>query len=1016
MKNFFKNKHIYLLLIFSLISVFSYSQDQLIRILEDSLTVLGKKYASVGYVKIKKITSNDDQRRITLTTNETLSYLPLRPENVDSIYNLSKRIIGLTYPDYSVSIITDNRELEDLIPGYFRKNRKSPYNRFKVSPENFPLVKNLSAPFTVTNGLQNRHLAVWQSHGKYYNQSRQEWVWQRPVVFQTVEDLYTQAYVLPFLVPMLENAGANVMLPRERDTQINEIIVDADRSTGNSTFKADEKIWQKSTQAGFGNTQLTYTEKQNPFRLGYYMHAKTVKDSLKSSKATWIPDIPESGRYAVYVSYKSVPNSTRDARYTVKHKGGETHFSVNQTMGGGTWIYLGHFDFEKGKSSEMCVTLSTYSSFKDKDVTADAVKIGGGTGNIARKRADEVIKTTVGKGRKKRTVTSVKKYSNYSVSRLPRFTEGARYWLQWAGVPDSVYSRTEGKNDYSDDFQSRGYWVNYLAGGSSVLPQQEGLKIPLDMAFAFHSDAGINKNDSVIGTLAIFTVDNTDKKKIYKNNISRWNAREMTDIIQTQIVDDIRKSFYSDWNRRGLWNRNYSESRVPEVPTMLLELLSHQNFEDMRLGHDPRFRFLVSRAVYKGMLRYLATVNDFEYVVQPLPVDEFSTRFISDSTIELSWKARPDKLEPTAIPDSYIVYTRTEDGGFDNGVMVKKNVFTKKIEKGKIYSFRVEAVNRGGKSFPSEILSVFKAPNSNPSVLIINAFNRISGPESFTEGTELAGFNNDFDAGVPYISDISFTGRQTEFRRSKPYVNDQNVGHGASNDDFGHQVIAGNTFDYPYIHGKAIKAAGHSFVSASEASVVSGKVKPADYKIVDLILGKERQQIDPLDSTSTDFKTFVPEMRKAITELTDAGGNLMISGSNIVSDLVIADKSTNFERRFMENTLKIKWKSDKIGNVGQVVFKPVNNKHFQHVQQLSFYSIPNSVSYHVEAPDVILPAGKKAVSLCDYKENGYSAGIAYKEKYGICAFGFPFETIKSADDQNMLMKSVLQFFTDKNIH
>ena len=157
-------------------------------------------------------------------------------------------------------------------------------------------------------------------------------------------------------------------------------------------------------------------------------------------------------------------------------------------------------------------------------------------------------------------------------------------------------------------------------------------------------------------------------------------------------------------------------------------------------------------------------------------------------------------------------------------------------------------------------------------------------------------------------------------------------------------------------------------------------------------------------------------MRKAITELTDAGGNLMISGSNIVSDLVIADKSTNFERRFMENTLKIKWKSDKIGNVGQVVFKPVNNIHFQHVQQLSFYSIPNSVSYHVEAPDVILPAGKKAVSLCDYKENGYSAGIAYKEKYGICAFGFPFETIKSADDQNMLMKSVLQFFTDKNIH
>ena len=34
---------------------------------------------------------------------------------------------------------------------------------------------------------------------------------------------------------------------------------------------------------------------------------------------------------------------------------------------------------------------------------------------------------------------------------------------------------------------------------------------------------------------------------------------------------------------------------------MLLELLSHQNFADMRYGSDPRFKFLVSRAIYKGI-------------------------------------------------------------------------------------------------------------------------------------------------------------------------------------------------------------------------------------------------------------------------------------------------------------------------------------------------------------------------------------------------------------------------------
>ena len=37
--------------------------------------------------------------------------------------------------------------------------------------------------------------------------------------------------------------------------------------------------------------------------------------------------------------------------------------------------------------------------------------------------------------------------------------------------------------------------------------------------------------------------------------------------------------------------------------------------------------------------------------------------------------------------------------------------------------------------------------------------------------------------------------------------------------------IAGNTFDYPFIHGKAIQAAGSfSFVSCSDESVESGEV------------------------------------------------------------------------------------------------------------------------------------------------------------------------------------------------
>ena len=40
--------------------------------------------------------------------------------------------------------------------------------------------------------------------------------------------------------------------------------------------------------------------------------------------------------------------------------------------------------------------------------------------------------------------------------------------------------------------------------------------------------------------------------------------------------------------------------------------------------------------------------------------------------VELSWSAVEDKLEPSAQPDYYIVYTRKDDGAFDNGVKVTK--------------------------------------------------------------------------------------------------------------------------------------------------------------------------------------------------------------------------------------------------------------------------------------------------------------------------------------------------------
>ena len=72
-----------------------------------------------------------------------------------------------------------------------------------------------------------------------------------------------------------------------------------------------------------------------------------------------------------------------------------------------------------------------------------------------------------------------------------------------------------------------------------------------------------------------------------------------------------------------MWDQRYFEAWTPRVPAMLLELLSHENFADMRYGHDPRFQFAVSRAIYKGILKYLSDAYGYRYVVQPLPVRKF---------------------------------------------------------------------------------------------------------------------------------------------------------------------------------------------------------------------------------------------------------------------------------------------------------------------------------------------------------------------------------------------------------
>ena len=948
---------------------------------------VAKKEIAVGRVKIDSVAVNG--KNLQLFANMNWADFPFREDNVAEIYQGVTNILPAEFKGYKLEIRTNNRTIEELVPQSLRSKKDKKAKVFNPK-ETKPLVSNISAPYIPTNGLYNRHIAMWQSHGWYFEPKLDRWEWQRARIFQTVEDLYTQSYVLPFLVPMLENAGANVLMPRERDLNTAEIVIDNDGVLkGNSTYveKTGDKKWMQGNGTGFAHLRNYYKDFENPFKEGTYRAVETIKKGTETT-VEWIPEIPATGQYGVYVSYQTLPNSADDALYTVYHKGGETQFKVNQQMGGGTWIYLGTFGFDAGKSNAYKVVLSNRSAKAGKVITADAVKIGGGVGNVARGESNET-------------------------SGYPRFCEASRYWLQWAGIPDYVYSDSKGKNDYTDDYKSRGIWVNYLAGGSEVNPNEEGLNIPVNMSFAFHTDAGTTLNDSIIGTLGIYCT-NSDNEE-FANGSSRYLSHDLTDLIQSNIVNDIRTLHEPNWSRRGMWNKSYYEARVPRVPAMLLELLSHQNFADMRYGLDPRFRFTVSRAVYKGMLQFLCSQYNMDYVVQPLPVDHLALQFTGNNEVELTWQPVEDPLEPTAKAEKYIVYTRIGDGDFDNGILVEGTNYRTTISSGTIHSYKVVAVNKGGLSFPSEILSVGQPFQSKGTVMVVNGFDRISAPADFVApapgDTQFAGFLDELDHGVPYLKDISYIGKMKEFRRAIPWMDDDASGYGDSYADYETKVIAGNTFDYPAIHGAAILKAGYAFVSCSDEAVENGRVSLNDYQTVDLILGKECQtKMGRGGITPLQYKTFSQPMQEAITAYCNQGGNIIVSGAFVGTDLWDNRLATPEEadKKFATDVLKYKWRVGQAALKGKV--KSVNSPFPMLTGNYTYHNELNEESYVVEAPDAIEPASKDAYTVMRYSENNLSAGVAYQGDYKTYIMGFPFETIRTEAERETLMKAILTFF------
>lgn len=996
--------------------VFSFGEDRLQRIAErrlDDVSDLFSPWKHMGRIEIDSISVCTAEEQVQLFFSPAVTHIPIRYHWLQYVENELMNMLGRRFRHYQPVLFARGQHLYTYIPNFFRDQHLYHDSlRVRSRDETAPLVQRSSQPF-FEHGLSNNHIAVWHSHGYYYDAANERWQWQRARLFSTIEDMLTMETVVHYLAPMLERSGANVLIPRERDIQINEVVVDIQRSSGLSELLVHNGQHKWDTIPGGFALRDTLFDGENPFEMG--LHLRISANS--GGRIEYIPDIPEDGHYAVYVSWAETPGGINDARYIVDYAGGSAGFRVNQQMGYGTWIFLGHFYFKQGINSENGRVVLFTDSAQEGFVTTDAVRFGGGMGNIARRASGVDIPNRQSSNDRGSSIidqtgfSAATDQSLWKLSESPRFIEGARYYLQYAGMPDTlVYSLNEGKNDYNDDFMSRGEWVNYLLGtplGPERNRNAAGLRIPVDLSLSFHTDAGVTLNDSVIGTLAIYSAQRDGG--LFPDGISRLAGRDLSDIIQDQLVSDIQAVVNSRWTRRALWDRQYSEAWRPNVPAMLLELYSHQNLADIKYGLDPRFQFITARAIYKGILRYLAHNEGREAVIQPLPPGQLAIRVIEGKTIRLSWQAVEDPLEPSAYADYFIVYQREEAQGFNQGVTSGKNHIDIELPAwGKIYSFKVTAVNSGGESFPSEILSVAIQPDQKKTVLIVNGFDRISGPGIF-ETEQLAGLTWWDDLAIPYRYSVSTTGMQYDFNRQSPWLDDDSPGWGASYGDMEKNVIPGNSFDYPAMHGRSIRNAGYSFVSMSRQAFEKESFDINQYFAINMIMGKQKGIPAWLDKDSITFRLFTARMIEKLITHASNGGNILITGAHVGSDMIQFNDED--AQDFASNWLGYNWRTNNATNTGTVI--PTKAAESLHLPNLFFNTGVDPHIYTVEAPDAIEANGENSIVAYRYGSNKTSAAVLHISSHKAFTFGFPFESIIEPAQRDELMKKILYMFENQ---
>lgn len=530
-------------------------------------------------------------------------------------------------------------------------------------------------------GLSGKAVYVSQCHGWMYFDSLGRFSTQRGVLFSTVEDFHNPEGANQFLVPYLENAGARVFTARERDENPNMAIVDDGEpgyaETGR-TFAPDGDGFGQVARVDYG---------VNPFEEG--SSRRMVADS--GDVASWTPEVPADGHYAVYVTWKSGGTRASDAHYRLIHPGGVIDRWFDQTVHGGTWQYVETLYLTRGAS--LTVELHADSVEGGETLSVDAVRIGGGRASVAREG---------------------------QVPAVDRWEASAISYTQFNGAPVSVYD-SQG-NGIGTDHVARAKWADWEhpAGEDAVY-------------VSWHSNAG---SGSSRGTVTYFAGGGADAPASLPQACSGRGAVEgsytLARTLQDELYAALRELQAADWRhaygQQGLDTACFSEVSPDlqnEMPSALVELAFHDNEIDASYLKEPSFRRDTSRAMYRAIVRYFAERDGLTPRFLPEPPEALALVHSDDGRLELSWSPGPDGAPFGDAAESYVVEGSADGLVWKHQFAVSGTQAPLGLLDGATRFVRVVAVNEGGLSFPSEVVGGLQSPDGAAPVLIVSGFDRL---------------------------------------------------------------------------------------------------------------------------------------------------------------------------------------------------------------------------------------------------------------------------------------------------